>query len=113
MATFGIVVWRTVKPDAGEKLVEFRANFDFTVSPGLGGTTTTDNTLPTNPAVVTVLKNGVSIGTATFNADGTVNLAGAGGAFLAGTDIFSMTAPGIQDTTFNNFSVNVLATRTS
>jgi hypothetical protein len=87
------------KPANGDTIASVVAVRAFTVASGLAGSYAKAGTAATGSSVFTVYKNGASIGTFTFGANGTVaSFAGAGASFAAG-DVLTLIAPSTQDAT--------------
>lgn len=87
------------KPANGDTIASIVAVRAFTVASGLAGSYAKAGTAATGSSVFTVYKNGASIGTFTFGANGTVaSFAGAGASFAAG-DVLTLIAPSTQDAT--------------
>jgi hypothetical protein len=91
--------------DADELLMRYqtRTAFDLT---SFADSVASAATASTGTAVLTILKNGASVGTITFTASAAGVFAGAGATFAV-DDILSITAPSSADATLANVSVTL------
>jgi len=85
---------------------------NITLPQNLTGSNTGCRSNPTSTAVVTLNKNGASIGTISFNTLGVPTITFSSAVTFNGTsDTFSITAPSSPDATFKGFWVNLLVGR--
>jgi len=85
---------------------------NITLPQNLTGSNTGCRSNPTSTAVITLNKNGASIGTISFNTSGVPTITFSSAVTFNGTsDTFSITAPSSPDLTFKGFWVNILVGR--
>lgn len=87
----------------------------ITIPAGLIGSTTGCRTAPTGNVVVTLNKNGVSVGTVSIAAGHTTGTFSFGSTvtFNGSTDTFQVVAPASADATFSGFWLDIQDTRSS
>ena len=99
------------RPLAGVTVTRFVAVRAFTIPSGMAGSQAKSATAATASTVLSFQKNGTQFGTATFAASGsTGTFAAASATSFAAGDVFTVVAPGTQDTTFGDAQFTVLAT---
>jgi hypothetical protein len=106
--------WIRGTPGAGELLYRFRVREASTLLPDLLGWSAQADVAATASAVFDVRKNGVSVGSMTFAAAGTVaTLATSGGTAqsFAANDFLDIVAPSPADATLADVTINLLIVR--
>lgn len=101
------------KPTASEVLVRHTLAETVNFAANFSGSSGTIGINPTASYVLTVAKNGATVGTITFSTSGTVTFATTGGsavAFAPG-DVLTITAPASTDATADQLSPTLRGTR--
>lgn len=112
LSNFDISGFFAGKPGTSAVVLEFVATRAFNLAAAFANSKAVLGTAATGSTVLTVNKNGSSIGTITFSASGTVGAFAAATAteFAAG-DILSVVAPSSADSSAANIGITFVATR--
>ena len=107
-----IPLFFTTTPTASEILLIYLATEDIAIAANFGGAATYVGTNPAASFVLTVKKNGSSIGTVTIATNGAVTLATSGGAAqsLTSGDRLTVEAPATPDSTVANVGITLKGT---
>lgn len=98
------------KPAAGATVMRFQSVRAFTIPAAMAGSIAKVSVAATASTVLTVLKNGTSIGTITFAASSSSGtFAAASATSFAAGDVLTISAPGTQDTTFADAQFTIVA----
>lgn len=100
------------QPLPSEILIQYTVVDNMTLPIGLAGSVFYQDTEAANDTVYAVIKNGASIGSVTFAADGTINVAFAAVITCVPGDVIQLQAPSSPDSEQANISFTLVATLT-
>ncbi len=105
--SFRIGTFQSGKPGAGQEMLRFKAPFDFTLKAGLPGARAASSAGAADAdKAFSLRKNGVEFGTVTFETSGAVAFVAASDtAFGDDTDVLTIVAPAVQDSTLADVSI--------